>query len=219
MRRKKPFVIHGFVLAIGVTFLTAADEVQVIRSGRSTLSIYNYGGLVPSRVLPEYRDSVRSFDRNSGVLTDVASRPGRAVSAPPIKSSTNATAAPKTIAGQTGGFSIHSMAAPSDAPSAPNEMPNPPTVTVGWNPSPEASVAGYHVYIGQSSGQYRDRITVENQTTAQLPLGQAAVYIAVSAFTSEGLESALSGELIVAGLGSEPAATSGGDRTSESEIH
>ncbi len=205
MRRSDGFFIHGLALAISVSFLTAADDVQVIKSRRSTLSIYEYGGREPSRALPEYRRSSRSFRYNSGALTDVSFVGPLPV--PPIKAPSH-----------TSGSTTHPISAP-ESPQAPNELPAPQSVTIGWNASAEQSVAGYHVYIGKASGSYYDGFTVGNQTTAQVLVGQTTLYVAVSAFTSEGLESALSDELIVLGSGSQTSATSGAGRTSGSGLH
>ena len=229
MRRNIPFWAHATTLLAAVVCLTAADDVQVIRSPHSTFFIYSYGGAEPSRILPEFRDAGRPHRRNAGKLTDVVSIPPLSVSAPPVKSSTSstpaptsATPAPKRMAAQTSSFG--SMSAPSSAPpppteSAPELLPILRTVTVGWNASPEPSVAGYHVYVGNSSGQYTDRTAVGNQTSAQVEVGQSALYIAVSAYTAEGLESPLSNELIILAENMEAASASGGLQVLSSSTH
>ena len=113
------------------------------------------------------------------------------------------------------------MSASENAPptdSDPKFLP-PRTVTIGWNASPEQSVAGYHVYTGDSSGAYTGRILVGNQTTVQLEVGESNLYIAVSAYTAEGLESPLSDELIVLATNLEAATTSGGPQIIDNGIH
>ncbi|HJT81986.1 MAG TPA: hypothetical protein VJ719_12380 [Chthoniobacterales bacterium] len=59
-------------------------------------------------------------------------------------------------------------------------------------------MAGYHLYVGDSSGRYNDRIRVGDETTAQLVIDRSTLYLAVSAYTFEGFESVLSDELVVA---------------------
>ena len=38
-------------------------------------------------------------------------------------------------------------------------------VTLAWDPSPEVAVAGYVVYVGQTSGAYTEQYDVGNNTT------------------------------------------------------
>ena len=71
------------------------------------------------------------------------------------------------------------------------------TVTVTWTPSPDQSVVGYKLYSGRSSRHYTVQEPLGDKTSAQVTVDQGAVYVAVSAYTAEGLESVLSDELVV----------------------
>ena len=212
MRRGRAYLIHSITVAAAAFFLTAADDIQVLRTPRSTLSIYSYGGAAPSRAIPEYRDDARRARRRAGALTDVAAVPPRAVAAPPTATpvSTNAPQ-PKGTAAPVKTFGTSSMSAPSPRDdSVPKTLATSRVVTIAWNASPESSVAGHHVYTGDSSGQYAERTSLGNQTSAELVIGQSTLYLAVSAYTAEGLESPLSDELVVLGDELDAAATSGG---------
>jgi hypothetical protein len=77
-------------------------------------------------------------------------------------------------------------------------------VIVAWDATPDRDVAGYSIFYGGASGQYPNRIDVAGtQWTLTLPDGTH--YIAVQAFTTSGLRSALSNELTVT-VGASPAA-------------
>jgi len=70
-------------------------------------------------------------------------------------------------------------------------------VPLAWNPSAAPDIAGYYLYQGSQSGNYTNRVTVSNTTNATLS-GLApglTYYFAVSAFDTNGLESALSTEI------------------------
>lgn len=207
MRRIIWFLVHGSILSVAFVGLTAGEDVQVIQSRRSTLSIYSYGGAAPSRVLPEFRDAAGGYWRNAGALTDVVTIPPLSVTVPGVKSAASATPAPNNSFGTK---TSAPDSAPSLAESDPARLPVSRIVTIGWNPSPESSVAGYRVYIGDSSGYYTDQTAVGNQTTAALEIGQSTLYVAVSAYTFEGLESALSDELIISTDKLQGAGASGG---------
>jgi hypothetical protein len=214
MRRKNAFVTHAVALFIALFLLTAAEDVQVIQSSRSTLSIYSYGGLIPSRAIPEYRDAARRTRRTTGALTDVAAIPTPAVSSSTVQPSAITGSSPKKPTTQTtslrSGSASQSVDAAPPVEISPGSVPGGQTVTVKWNPAPEESVAGYYVYTGGATRHYNDRFTVGNETTAQIMVNQSAVYVAVSAYTAEGLESVLSDELIVRIPDAEGAALAGG---------
>ena len=61
------------------------------------------------------------------------------------------------------------------------------------------NVAGYKLYVGSQSGQYSTVITVGLTTTytaTNIPTGQT-YYVAVTAYTTTGIESAFSNEISV----------------------
>jgi len=70
-------------------------------------------------------------------------------------------------------------------------------VTVTWDPSPDQSVVGYKLYSGSTSQHYSAQEPLGDRTSAQVTVDQGAVYLAVSAYTAEGIESVLSDELVV----------------------
>jgi uncharacterized protein YjdB len=70
------------------------------------------------------------------------------------------------------------------------------SLTLAWDPSPEADIAGYLVFYGTASGAYTNSIDVGNVTAfavAGLTVGQQ-YFLAVRAYNVSGLQSALSAE-------------------------
>lgn len=70
-------------------------------------------------------------------------------------------------------------------------------ITISWDASSSADVAGYRVYYGISHGQYLRQIDVGNQTTVDVPnlIEGTTYFFVVTAYTSAGDESDPSGEL------------------------
>jgi len=68
---------------------------------------------------------------------------------------------------------------------------------LAWNPSAAGDVAGYRLYEGVASGVYSIVLDVSTNTTATVSglTNGATYYFAVTAYTSDGLESAFSGEI------------------------
>jgi hypothetical protein len=58
------------------------------------------------------------------------------------------------------------------------------TIELGWNPSPDASVAGYIVYVGRAPGTYNETYDVGNTTVYTYPsaVGGQRYYFAVAAY-------------------------------------
>lgn len=83
------------------------------------------------------------------------------------------------------------MAQPDDAP--PNEI----GVTLEWDPNPEPEVVGYYVYVGTQSGVYTRVVDTGSQTFIRVaPLDPGITYyFAVTARSSDGLESPFSDEV------------------------
>ena len=70
-------------------------------------------------------------------------------------------------------------------------------VTLAWNPDSVSGLAGYHLYEGIASGTYTNDLSVGNQTNATisgLTLG-VKYFFALTAYTSNGLESPFSNEI------------------------
>jgi hypothetical protein len=216
MLRHHTFLAPFFVLiavVAAVVLARAEDDIQVIPAKRSTLSIYSYGG---SRVAPEYRDTTRRI-RRTAALTDVVSNPPLATSPQVVgpARTPSASATPKPAAGTpskaTGSMTFNLPAGSATAPASTfsahaETAPATPaagsqSVTVAWSPSPDESVVGYQLYRGERSGVYTIKTPLGNETSAELMISDSAVYVAVSAYTAEGLESVLSNEVVLSGGG------------------
>jgi len=66
-----------------------------------------------------------------------------------------------------------------------------------WDPSPSANVTGYAVYYGSTSGDYPNRLDIGNRTNLMFQSESGAdYYLVVTAYTSDGLESLPSDEVI-----------------------
>ena len=71
------------------------------------------------------------------------------------------------------------------------------SVTLGWNPSTDPSVAGYNIYYGTASQVYTSKVTVGNATTATI-LGLVegtTYYFAATTYDAFNAESSLSDEI------------------------
>jgi hypothetical protein len=202
VRQAKIIVTNILVVTLAAFFAAAEDNTQVIRTQKSVLSIYSVGGADRMRVAPELPERGRRNQDATGSLTDV-------VSTPPLSSSLrtrSATSHPTfTKAGAKGSGKKAQM---GRANAIPQSLSDAQTVTVGWDSSPDQSVAGYYLYIGNASRQYTGKHPVGNQTSASVAVGEGAVYLAVSAYTAEGFESALSQELVLNANPSSAAAAS-----------
>jgi class 3 adenylate cyclase len=72
------------------------------------------------------------------------------------------------------------------------------TVTLAWDPSPDASVVAYKVYYGPTSRSYTNSIQVGNVTNASIAglIAGATYYFGATALDSSGLESDFSNETL-----------------------
>jgi hypothetical protein len=188
-----------------VAFLDAEDDVQIIRSDKSVLSIYSYGAAARTRVAPEVPESNRN-KRSAGALTDVTANPplsssvrnrsnaspsgqaGSIMVATPAQANSSVTKTSRTNTVRTAeaaptGFSLSSR-----------------TVSIGWQPSVDSGVVGYRVYAADATHEYALIQTVGNETSATVPVGDNVIYLAVSAFTDLGFESPLSDALTVGAI-------------------
>ncbi len=69
-------------------------------------------------------------------------------------------------------------------------------VSLAWDPSPSPNVAGYKLYVGNSSRNYGTPVMVGNQTTYTVTgLLRGTYYFAVTAFDANGNESDYSNEV------------------------
>lgn len=69
------------------------------------------------------------------------------------------------------------------------------TVTLVWDQNSEPDIAGYNVYYGRTSGDY-GRLDMVIEPTATIAVrGNRPVYFAITAFTTDGVESPLSDEV------------------------
>ncbi len=79
-------------------------------------------------------------------------------------------------------------------------------VTLAWDPSPSGSVAGYRLYMGNTSGVYQTSILVGSQTWYKLTgLSSDPYYFVVTAIDAYGNESSFSNEV---SINATPAKTS-----------
>ena len=69
------------------------------------------------------------------------------------------------------------------------------SVTLVWDRNPEPDIAGYNVYYGRISGDYTRLVTVTDPTAMIGVKGSKTVYFAVTAYNTNGVESALSEEV------------------------
>jgi hypothetical protein len=196
MRPKKIILSHLLAITMASMVAFGADDVQVIESKKSVLSIYGYGGSAETRVAPEISDGKRLRRRRTGSLTDVVSTPPLSTSISGKPPSSKFSSGPNTrmMSAPTSGTT--SSFTPSDV-SGTSSTDLTRIVTVAWDPSPDQSVVGYQVYTGSASGQYSSKQSVADLTSAQISVNQDVLYVAVSAYTAEGLESRLSAEVVV----------------------
>ena len=70
-------------------------------------------------------------------------------------------------------------------------------VTLSWNASASASVAGYYVYFGTTSGSYASKLDAGNSTSLTVSNLTAGVtyYFAATAYDTAGDQSSYSGEV------------------------
>ena len=73
------------------------------------------------------------------------------------------------------------------------------TVTLSWAASPSRNVAGYCLYYGPTSGNYVYNLAVGNRlhATVSMPVETKVCYFVVTAYTTIGLQSLPSHEVIV----------------------
>lgn len=85
-----------------------------------------------------------------------------------------------------------------------NETNSPPAtnttgkVTLGWDPSPDATVIGYKIYYGPAPAGYTNSVTLGNVTNATIVnlVVASTYYFAATAFDGSGLESDFSNEVL-----------------------
>ena len=81
-------------------------------------------------------------------------------------------------------------------------------VTLQWDPNSETDIIGYKVYYGTSSRTYSSPIPLGLQTAYTVTgLAAGTYYFAVTAFNSQGLESAFSNEVSTTVTGSGTSTT------------
>src|SRR5919198_1078146 len=71
------------------------------------------------------------------------------------------------------------------------------TVTLAWDPSDSPAIAAYRIYYGPQSGTYTNFLDLPVVLQAQIPglAWGATYYFAVTAISSNGMESILSNEV------------------------
>ena len=68
-------------------------------------------------------------------------------------------------------------------------------ITLKWDRNPEPDIAGYNLYYGRISGEYVRFETVADRTAIIGVRGSRTYYFAVTAYNTNGVESALSEEV------------------------
>ncbi|MFL6594945.1 MAG: fibronectin type III domain-containing protein [Chthoniobacterales bacterium] len=83
------------------------------------------------------------------------------------------------------------------------------SVSLAWNPSPDADVIGYRVELGTASGIYTQSVDVQNVTTATVSslTDGTTYYFAVTAYNSSYGESVASNEVVYLTPGLPPSPT------------
>jgi hypothetical protein len=198
MRWKKMLSGHLLASLLALGLIAAGDDVEVVSSPRWVLSIYSYGAGQRYKIAPELPDRSNLHRKSTAPLTDVDVTPALSQSLPAPQSAPtpNALATSADPSGSTtGGTSYSTRSISSDSGSSL------PTVVLGWDPSPDESVAGYMLYAGSSSHQYTTKQPIGNQTLVRVVIDQPVLYFAVTAYTNDGLESVLSYELAVTSNG------------------
>lgn len=74
---------------------------------------------------------------------------------------------------------------------------NSKTITLAWDQNLEPDLAGYKLYVGNSSGKYNQVITLglTNHYTFSLYTEEVSFFFAITAYTQNGLESGFSNEV------------------------
>jgi len=199
MRWKRLLNAHLLVTLLALGLIAAGDDVEVISSPNSVLSIYSYGAAARTRIVPESRDRSNFSCKSTAPLTDIDATPVLSQSVPAPKPPARSTSfAPKSSALATSANTSVSTGASQATQTAPSDLGTlPPSIVLGWDPSPDETAVGYMLYVGSASHHYTSKQTIGNQTSARVVIDQPALYFAVAAYTNDGLESALSDELAV----------------------
>jgi hypothetical protein len=199
VRRKRPILTYLPLVFAGVCAI-AADDVQVISSPKSVLSIYSYGGSA---------DTKNSNAKPTAALTDVARTSAISVTAPPPRPSSTPVVnnefatVKKVVASTLAKASAASHKRPISGRAKRNMVspavvqPTGRVITIGWDRSPDRSVAGYQLYTGNVSRHYIAGRPLGDRTSIKVVLDQPIVYLAVSAYTADGFESSRSEELVL----------------------
>jgi hypothetical protein len=71
------------------------------------------------------------------------------------------------------------------------------SISLELDPSPDSDVVGYNIYYGTTSGDYTNKVTIRDKTTAAIPNLTAGktYYFAATAFDINGMESGFSNEI------------------------
>jgi len=71
------------------------------------------------------------------------------------------------------------------------------SITLTWDPSPDADVIGYNIYFGTQSGNYTNKVSAGNSTTVTISnlVEGVTYYFAATAYNTSGLESDPSNEI------------------------
>jgi len=103
---------------------------------------------------------------------------------------------PTTLTMNAGGAALNYCiyAAPQTVTTTNLSTPN--RVTLAWDPSPDASVVGYKIYLGPTSAGYTNSVTFGNVTNAVISnlVASTTYYFAATAYDGVGLESDFSNE-------------------------
>jgi fibronectin type 3 domain-containing protein len=68
-------------------------------------------------------------------------------------------------------------------------------ISLAWDASASMNIAGYRIYYGPTSGDYTNTVNAGNVTNFTLTIPKGVVYIAATAYDTNGVESDFSNEI------------------------
>jgi hypothetical protein len=143
----RAIAITVFLLPFTTAISADADDILVLPAAKSVLSVYSYGR--GPKITPELTD----WATHAGVSISAAPSIGDTKSARPVSIPT-----PPSTAIVATGTAISTMDPAPSSPVPEGDLSLPRFVTLTWDPSPDDAIAGYQIYIGVASQQYKPNV-------------------------------------------------------------